>query len=229
MKGTLGLGVLAAMLAACLLACVTMLYAAGGLAASQTVRAIPFVGPSVSGQIRDWVLGAEVEHVADTAPYYPAGDPLPATSLPYPVTPVPVTPQPGDPDCGVPYLLPVAGRITSRFGWRPNLDGSGRLEFHAGVDISTPSGTLVAATMCGEVTQAGWSDLYGWVVGVTSGNITTLYGHNSELYVSVGQHVGRGQSIAASGNTGRSTGPHVHYGISVGGVWVDPLEAFGVG
>ncbi len=229
MRITLGIGVLAAALGACVLACVTMLYAAGGLAAAQTARAIPFAGPAVSQQIHNWVLGAEVELVADTAPHYPTGEPPPATPLPYPVTPLPITPMPGDPECGVPHALPVAGPITSRFGWRPNILDPSRSEFHAGVDISTRTGTPVLATLCGQVTQAGWSDLYGWVVAVTSGNITTLYGHNSALLVSVGQRVERGQAVADSGNTGRSTGPHVHYGISVDGVWVDPLEAFGVG
>ena len=223
---TLGLGVLVAALGACLLACVTMLYAAGGLAAAQSVRPIPFVGPSVSQQIQDWVLGAEVDHVADDSPYYPTGEP-PPPGTDVPVTPIPVTPRPGEPECGTPFGLPVSGPITSRFGWRANLDDPSRREFHAGVDISTRSDTPVLATMCGEVTEAGWSDLYGWVVSISNGNITTLYGHNRELYVAVGQRIERGQSLAGSGSTGRSTGPHVHYGISVGGAWVDPLSAFG--
>src|SRR5207247_2288476 len=117
-----GLGLLVAVLAACLLMCVTMLYTAGGLAASQTVLTIPFVGPSVSQQIHDWVLGAEVEHVADDAPYYPTGEPLPLT-----VTPISVTPNPADPNCGLPYLLPVTGPITSRFGWRQDIYNRGHL------------------------------------------------------------------------------------------------------
>ena len=72
-------------------------------------------------------------------------------------------------------------------------------------------------TICGEVMQAEWTNLYGWVVSVTNGNITTLYGHNSQLLV------------AAAGCTGRCPGPHVHYGVSVNDVWVDPIEAFGIG
>jgi murein DD-endopeptidase MepM/ murein hydrolase activator NlpD len=123
----------------------------------------------------------------------------------------------------------VEGRITSYFGWRSNINDPSQREFHAGVDLSVPNGTPVKATMCGQVTEAGWSNLYGWVVSVSNGNITTLYGHNSALYVSVGDWVEKGQVIAASGNTGRSTGPHVHYGISIDGTWVDPVEAFGIG
>ena len=201
-----------------------VLYAAGALAAAQTVRSMPFIGPHVSDRIQAWVLGAEEELVADDAPINPTGTPLAGEP-----TPLPVTPAPTNPDCGIPYVFPVEGPITSYFGWRSNISNPSQREFHAGIDISVPSGTSVKTTICGKVTEAGWSDLYGWVVRVTNGNISTLYGHNSQLFVSVGDWVEKGQTVAASGSTGRSTGPHVHYGVSIDDTWVDPVEAFGIG
>lgn len=224
MRVVLGLIALTAALAACIVVCVTALYAAGALAAAQTVRAMPFIGPHVSDRIQAWVLGAEEPLVAEVGPTLPPGTPLAVTT-----TPAPVTPRPGDPRCGIPYVFPVEGPITSGFGWRTNPFDPSRREFHAGIDFSVATGTAVRTTICGEVTEAGWSDLYGWVVSVANGNITTLYGHNSQLFVSAGDWVAQGQTVAASGSTGRSTAPHVHYGVSVDGAWVDPVEVFGLG
>jgi murein DD-endopeptidase MepM/ murein hydrolase activator NlpD len=224
MKILFGLIFLTSSIAGCVLMCITSLYAAGALAAAQTVRSIPFIGPHVSDRIAAWVMGAEEEMVADDAPAFAIGTPIAAEQ-----TPLPVTPMPHNPDCGIPYIFPVDGPITSYFGWRSNIADPSKREFHAGIDLSSPSGTAVKATMCGQVTEAGWSNLYGWVVSVSNGNITTLYGHNSALRVTVGDWVEKGQVLAESGNTGRSTGPHVHYGISIDGTWVDPVEAFGIG
>lgn len=216
----------AAASATCLILSVTMLYTAGGLAAAQTTRYIPFVGDQVSGQIQSWVLGAEMPHTIDDAPLPPEGTPVSA------VTPM-ATPQPGDPNCAKPYVYPVSGPVTSRFGWRTSPFPPFRSELHAGIDFSAPTGTGVYATMCGTVTFAGWSDLYGWQVSVSNSAdgqaITTLYGHNSQLMVAEGQQVQVGTLLALSGSTGRSTAPHVHYGISINGVWVDPEVAFGIG
>ena len=221
---------LAAMIGLCSLLCITSLYAAAGLAAAQTARVIPFVGDMVSARITAWVLGAKEDHVVEVAPVPPPGPPIDATSMP-------VTPMPGNPACGKPYTYPVNGAVTSRFGWRTSPFPPFVSEFHAGIDFSAPSGTPVYSTMCGTVTFAGWSDLYGWQVSVTNGNpstgsgqvITTLYGHNSEILVAEGAWVEVGQLLASSGSTGRSTAPHVHYGISIDGQWVDPETAFGIG
>lgn len=221
MKTLIAIISLCTFMAACVLLAATGIYAAGGLAAARTTEMIPLVGASVSQQIEGWVLGDEAEHTIYDAPLYPIGTPIAAP------TQLPVTPIPGNPDCGQPYTLPAEGPITSGFGWRPSPYDPSKSEFHAGIDISVPSGTSVVSTICGKVTQAGWSDLYGNVVAVSNGNVTTLYGHNSQLLVAEGQEVAQGQIVALSGSTGRSTGPHVHYGVSINGSWVDPLAGPG--
>lgn len=86
-------------------------------------------------------------------------------------------------------------------------------------------GTTVMAADGGTVTYAGYSGAYGYLVTIDHQNgMETRYAHNSELLVSVGDKVYQGQSIAKSGNTGRSTGPHVHFEIRVDGVAKDPLN-----
>lgn len=102
---------------------------------------------------------------------------------------------------------PVKGRISSPFGVRWG-------KMHNGTDIAVPSGTPVKAAANGRVTFAGWNGGYGILVIVDHGNgIETRYAHNSRLNVKVGQNVDRGQVVAYSGNTGVSTGPHVHFEI----------------
>ena len=100
---------------------------------------------------------------------------------------------------------PVRGRISSTFGPR-----WGRM--HNGLDIAVNTGTAVRAAADGKITFAGWNGGYGILVIVDHGNgVETRYAHNSRLNVKVGQSVTRGQVIAYSGNTGNSSGPHVHF------------------
>jgi murein DD-endopeptidase MepM/ murein hydrolase activator NlpD len=114
-------------------------------------------------------------------------------------------------------IWPVSGPVTSGFGMR-----WGRM--HEGIDIAVPSGTPVGAAAAGTVIYAGWLGGYGNLVVVDhGGGLSTAYGHNSSLAVSVGQQVGQGQVIAYSGSTGHSTGPHVHFEVRVNGTAVDPL------
>ena len=102
---------------------------------------------------------------------------------------------------------PVKGRISSPFGARWG-------KMHNGLDIAVSTGTLVKAAADGRVTFAGWNGGYGILVIVDHGNgIETRYAHNSRLNVKVGQRVTRGETVAYSGNTGVSTGPHVHFEI----------------
>ncbi|HHT74242.1 MAG TPA: peptidoglycan DD-metalloendopeptidase family protein [Firmicutes bacterium] len=102
---------------------------------------------------------------------------------------------------------PVIGRISSSFGPR-----WGRM--HNGMDIAVNTGTPVKAAADGRVTFAGWNGGYGILVIVDHGNgVETRYAHNSRVNVKVGQQVSRGQVVAYSGNTGNSTGPHVHFEI----------------
>ena len=117
------------------------------------------------------------------------------------------------------YIKPLAGgRYTSGFGRR-----WGRM--HKGVDWACPVGTTVYASCAGTVIQASYNGGYGnnVVISHPDGRLTR-YAHNSKLLVRVGQHVEQGEPIALSGNTGRSTGPHVHFEIYVNGAAVDPLK-----
>jgi murein DD-endopeptidase MepM/ murein hydrolase activator NlpD len=110
--------------------------------------------------------------------------------------------------------LPVDGSVTSEVGWRLDPFGSGRMVYHRGVDIAVPQGTPVRPTRPGYVAFAGAYRGYGNLVAVSHGDGTaTLYGHNSSITVRVGDEVTEDSIIALSGNTGRSTGPHVHYEI----------------
>lgn len=116
------------------------------------------------------------------------------------------------------YMFPVTNwNVTSNFGYR-----WGRL--HAGTDVGVPIGTTVRASRGGQVITAGWVGGYGNCVIIDHGDgIATRYGHLSEVTVSVGQYVDQGEQIALSGNTGRSTGPHLHFEIRINGEAVDPL------
>ncbi len=96
---------------------------------------------------------------------------------------------------------------------------------HAGIDIAVASGTTVAAAADGRVIVAGWDDGgCGYMVVLDhGGRLATQYCHLSQIFVGVGQEVQRGQAIAASGSTGHSTGPHLHFGVRVDGRPVDPM------
>ena len=99
---------------------------------------------------------------------------------------------------------------------------SGRM--HEGIDIMCPTGTPVRAAAAGTVIYAGWLGGYGNLVVVDhGGGLSTAYAHNSSFASSVGQSVAAGQVIAYSGNTGNSSGPHVHFEVRVNGSAVDPL------
>ncbi|MBQ9983822.1 MAG: M23 family metallopeptidase [Lachnospiraceae bacterium] len=115
------------------------------------------------------------------------------------------------------YMYPCTNwPITSRFGYR-----WGRL--HAGTDVGVPTGTTVRASRAGQVTVAGWLGGYGNCVMIDHGDgVVTVYGHLSEITVTVGEYVDQGERVALSGNTGRSTGPHLHFEIRINGTPVDP-------
>lgn len=117
------------------------------------------------------------------------------------------------------YIKPISGgRFTSGFKKR-----WGR--WHKGVDWATPVGTAVMASSGGTVVRAGWGSGYGYVVYINHADgRQTRYGHLSKILVKPGQTVKQGQKIALSGNTGRSTGPHVHFEILINGSQVNPLN-----
>jgi murein DD-endopeptidase MepM/ murein hydrolase activator NlpD len=127
---------------------------------------------------------------------------------------------------GIPSIKPVEGRIASGFGWRLS-PFEGKRVMHAGVDLATEIGTHVAATADGFVTYVGNFETLGRTVVIDHGNgIKTRFGHLSRPLVHEGQQVKRGQDIALSGNTGHSTGPHVHYEVWVKQEPVDPTDFF---
>jgi len=121
------------------------------------------------------------------------------------------------------YPLRVKTYIASGFGTRRNPFGRG-YEFHDGVDLPAWYGTPIYATASGKVVEAGWSTVFGRYVKIDHGyGYRTLYGHMSKILVKRGQTVERGQVIGKVGSTGRSSGPHVHYSVFVGGKAVNPL------
>ncbi len=122
----------------------------------------------------------------------------------------------------VPIGYPTYGRITSSFGPRIN-PVTGKPEFHLGVDIANYRGTPIRSTGDGRVIKAGYCGLLGKCVEIDHGNgIRTFYGHLSKLLVHRGEKVKRGEIIGFMGNTGRSTGPHLHYAVKFKGRFVNP-------
>jgi murein DD-endopeptidase MepM/ murein hydrolase activator NlpD len=124
-----------------------------------------------------------------------------------------------------PSIWPVIGKLESGVGGRRNPFGGRGYEYHEGQDIDAAYGTRVQAAATGRVITAGWQRGYGNVIYVDHGSgLSTRYGHLSEIDVSVGQTVARGQTIGLVGSTGRSTGPHLHYEVRINNQPVDPRQ-----
>ncbi len=124
----------------------------------------------------------------------------------------------------VPLGRPVPGKVTSRFGHRSD-PKNGKNAFHSGVDLRGRSGDKVIATADGVVTKASWNGGYGKYIEIDHGNgYTTKFGHMSKLLVKRGEKVTRGQKIGTVGNTGRSTGSHLHYEICLYDKPVNPAK-----
>lgn len=116
-------------------------------------------------------------------------------------------------------VLPVTGRITSRYGEKSSL----RRSTHTGLDIACTTGTDIKVVSNGTVTFSGKKGSYGNLIIVDHGNgVETWYGHCSKLYEKVGDTVNAGDIIAAVGSTGNSTGPHLHFEIRINGECVNP-------
>jgi murein DD-endopeptidase MepM/ murein hydrolase activator NlpD len=124
----------------------------------------------------------------------------------------------------MPFRWPVRGPLNSRFGQRQS-PWTGELEFHRGLDISAGRGTPVYAPASGSVFYSGPGGEYGNIVILDHGHdLRSLYGHLQETRVKHGDRVEPGQLIALSGNTGRTSGPHLHYEIQLRGQPVDPRQ-----
>jgi murein DD-endopeptidase MepM/ murein hydrolase activator NlpD len=123
-----------------------------------------------------------------------------------------------------PISRDVNSWITSRFGYRKS-PFTGRRELHKGYDIASRQGTPILATADGVVTFAGKKGLYGNFIVIDHGHgMITRYGHCQKVLKKSGDKVKRWETIALMGNTGRSTGPHVHYEVHLNGIPVNPIK-----
>lgn len=146
-----------------------------------------------------------------TPPQAPAAKPRPAPSYLAQGPSSPTFSAPG----GGSFIWPTRGTLTQYFAW-----------YHPGLDIADRSAPGIAAADGGSVEVAGWPDSFGYgnQVVIDHGNgYQTLYAHLSNIYVSVGQKISRGQIIGQMGSTGRSTGTHLHFEIRYKGIAVNPL------
>jgi len=123
-----------------------------------------------------------------------------------------------------PSVWPTRGWLTSKFGYRID-PFTGLKQFHEGIDIANRIGTPVAAPADGVVSHIRKYFFLGTTLEIKHGyGIITRYGHLSKVYVKVGQKVKRGERIGAIGNSGRSTGPHLHYEVRLNDVPLNPLR-----
>lgn len=123
-----------------------------------------------------------------------------------------------------PSVRPVVGWVSSKFGYRTS-PFTGRSEFHKGMDIAARAGTTIIAPASGTVTFAGKRGAYGLMAIINHGHgIVTRYGHLKKCAIERGDRVKRGDKIALVGNSGRSTGPHLHYEVIVNGIPVNPQK-----
>jgi murein DD-endopeptidase MepM/ murein hydrolase activator NlpD len=159
----------------------------------------------LQGQIQAQIQAAQEAAAAEAAAAPPSG-----------ATPAaPAGPVQGESSSG--FIWPVSGPVTSPFGMR-----WGRM--HEGIDISVPEGTPVHAAASGRVIIAAYTGGYGNYTCIDhGGGLSTCYAHQSSFAVSSGQSVQQGQVIGYSGNTGSSTGPHLHFEVRVNGSAVDPM------
>lgn len=121
----------------------------------------------------------------------------------------------------LPSEWPVNGRVVSGVGMRPS-PWTGKMSYHAGLDIPKPIGTPVQAS--GDAVVESVDNKRGTIVLNHGQEIKTRYAHLSKIFVGEGERVRKGQTIAAVGNKGKSTGPHLHYEVRVAGVAIDPRQ-----
>lgn len=123
----------------------------------------------------------------------------------------------------LPLKQPVRGRFSSPFGLRRYFNGQPRNP-HTGLDIAAPQGTSVGAAASGKIVKTGHYFFTGKTVFIDHGlGVVTLYGHLNTIAVSRGQKVKKGQTIGTVGKTGRATGPHLHWSVSMNNTMVDPM------
>ena len=122
------------------------------------------------------------------------------------------------------FIYPIQGRLTSPFGYRSD-PFTGARSFHTGVDLAAPIGTPVKATLDGRIAETGFNRIFGNYVIITHDRgYQSLYGHLSAVSVKRGQYVTQGAIVGAVGNTGYSTGPHLHLSIYKNGSLINPFS-----
>jgi murein DD-endopeptidase MepM/ murein hydrolase activator NlpD len=192
----------------------------GGEGAGSAVREGLFTEALADAVARAGGIGLadQIVRSLDPGAAHAAPSPVPAPTP----TPTPAAHAPGAADLPA---LPVAGRITSGYGARPD-PFTGERSTHLGVDVGAPEGTPIRAPAPGVVLRAGARGGYGNEVEIDhGGGVVTVYGHASEVLVAPGERIAAGQEIARVGSTGRSTGPHLHFEVRLGGKPVDPRRA----
>ena len=123
------------------------------------------------------------------------------------------------------FIYPVNGRLTSTYGWRKDPFTGGGRRFHAAIDLSAAIGTPVKAAMDGKVSAIGFNAVFGRYLIIThSGGYQTMYAHLNSTLAAEGQRVNQGDKVAEVGNTGRSTGAHLHFAVYKNGRAINPLE-----
>ncbi len=124
-------------------------------------------------------------------------------------------------------VAPVEGEVSSFYGLRSDPFKTELLSFHKGVDLAVKEGTPIRSVSEGKVVFSGWKDNYGYMVEIAHGNgLKSVYAHNKMVLVDKGQVVKSGEIISLSGNSGRSTGPHLHFELHENGEPVNPLKYF---
>ena len=166
--------------------------------------------------------GANIDNLAPTTT---TAVPVPPPEVTTTVPPVTTTTAPPPPPPPPTWATPTPGaRLSSSFGNRVN-PVSGRYAKHEGVDYAARYGSDIHVVADGVVTQAGWKSGYGYYTCVKhDDSVSTCYGHQSKILVDVGQSVSRDEVIGRVGNTGNSTGPHLHFEVRRGGTAVNPLN-----
>ncbi len=123
-----------------------------------------------------------------------------------------------------PSIRPAKGWMSSGFGYRVS-PFTGQKEFHKGIDLATRMGAPIVAPADGMIASINWDHGYGRILTIKHGyGVSTKYAHLKKALVKKGQYVKRGETIALVGNTGRSTGPHLHYEVHLNKVNVNPLR-----
>ena len=126
-------------------------------------------------------------------------------------------------------VMPINGTVTSEYGYRAD-PFTGKPSNHSGIDIAAETGSKIYAALDGKVVEAKNDHTdYGSYIIIDHGGFYTLYGHCSRLLAKEGETVKAGQTVALCGSTGRSTGPHLHFEIRVGGVRIDPAPFLNFG